>query len=142
MTIEQLEREKEELEAKLNKLERQIKDFKEKLKSKRWKPSKGEKYYFGRSAGVDSYGLVGGCAVVGDETDNFRNSIGNCFKTQEEAEFAIEQLKVLKELKDFADDNDKEWNCINRHHQQPIIDKDIQLWCNNKYERILKKLEK
>lgn len=36
------------------------------------------------------------------EIDKRRLSIGNCFKTEEEAEFAIEKLKVLHELEELG----------------------------------------
>lgn len=38
-----------------------------------------------------------------DEIDNFRYSIGNVYKTREEAEFAVEKLKVIAELKRYAE---------------------------------------
>ena len=31
--------------------------------------------------------------------------MGNCFKTKEEAEFAVEKIRVYQELKQFADEN-------------------------------------
>jgi hypothetical protein len=34
--------------------------------------------------------------------DNFQFSIGNCFRTEEEARFALEKLKVIHELKMYA----------------------------------------
>ena len=35
-------------------------------------------------------------------------SLGNCFKTEEEAAFRLEQIKVYNELKNFADENNEE----------------------------------
>lgn len=46
--------------------------------------------------------------------DNSRYKLGNIFKTEEEAKFAVEQLKVLAELKEYADDG-KKWNNSNTH---------------------------
>ena len=48
------------------------------------------------------------------EVDKIKYALGNCFKTNEEAEFAVEQLKVLAEIREYAD-NDKEWNNDNEH---------------------------
>lgn len=45
--------------------------------------------------------------------DNCNWEIGNCFKTEEEAESAIEKQKVITELKRFALENNEEeidWN--------------------------------
>lgn len=36
-------------------------------------------------------------------------STGNCFRTKEEAEFEVERLKVIHELKQFAEPEDREW---------------------------------
>lgn len=42
----------------------------------------------------------------GMEIDSSRFSIGNIFHTKEEAEFAIERLKVLEEVRQWADGSD------------------------------------
>ena len=49
-----------------------------------------------------------------DEYDHRLQSIGNMFKTKEEAEFKLEQLKVLHELEQLVDD-DQEWDGYNHH---------------------------
>lgn len=63
----------------------------------RWKPKKGEIYYYNTDDGrtftvywCDSYG------------DNFRYSTGNCYKTSEQAEQAPERLKIRTQLEDIA----------------------------------------
>lgn len=76
--------------------------------SKVWSPKKGEKYWYIYNAGdiVDD-------TNDNSKTDEDRFSIGNCFKTQEEAKHMVEKLKVIKELKDFALENNEEeidWN--------------------------------
>ena len=76
--------------------------------SKVWSPKKGEKYWYIYNAGdiVDD-------TNDNSKTDEDRFSIGNCFKTQEEAKHMVEKLKVIKELKEFALENNKEeidWN--------------------------------
>ena len=72
-------------------------------KSKVWKPESNENYYHIVSDGdiSDSY--------WSDDSDlaNDRYEIGNCFRTLEEAEFAVERLKVIAELKRFAQEHNK-----------------------------------
>lgn len=51
-----------------------------------------------------------------DELDRERLSLGNCFETREEAEFVVERLKVLHQIKQFAEPEDYEWNGDNEHY--------------------------
>lgn len=76
--------------------------------NKVWKPEENETYYYIKAAGVIN------CQEYYN-TSSFSTSnyeIGNCFKTKEEAEFAVEKQKVTTELKRFAQEhNDKiGWN--------------------------------
>lgn len=74
-------------------------------KSKVWKPKNSEKYYYMVSDGDTSE------SSWYDDSDiaNDRYAIGNCFQTKKEAEFAVERLKVIAELKRFAQEhNEKE----------------------------------
>ena len=76
-----------------------------KKKPKAWKPDIDEEYYniIGNCDGFSCYKWDNG------DCDNFLYSIGNCFKTKEEAKFTIERLKVIAELKRFAQEhNEKE----------------------------------
>lgn len=59
----------------------------------KWEPNYNEEYYR-----VLSDGTVHSCAWLDDEMDNSLFSIGNCFKTKEEAEIMAEKFKKL--LKD------------------------------------------
>ena len=78
-----------------------------KKKSKVWKPELEETYY-----------RIEGTKVISNiwhniPYDNYSYEIGNCFQTEEEAEFAVEKQKVITELKRFAQEhNEKEidWN--------------------------------
>ena len=65
-----------------------------------WKPKEEKRYY---------------CIVPGGNIDNFKYisafdkfnyDMGNCFKTREEAEFALERLKVIAEMKRYIADWD------------------------------------
>lgn len=78
--------------------------------SKVWKPKAGEKYWY----------ICHANNIVDDTNDNSKTdedrfSIGNCFKTEEEAQHMVKKLKVIKELKDFALENNEEeidWNNV------------------------------
>lgn len=86
-----------------------------KPKNKVWKPEENEKYYY-----LYSYGKIDEDTWDNTNTDRIRYEIGNCFKTKEEAEFALERQKVIMELKRFAlEHNEKEIDWSNR--------------CQNKY---------
>ena len=67
-------------------------------KSKVYVPEYGEKYWYIASDGQISIHVI----WYNTPTDNNSLMVGNCFKTREEAEFEVERLKVIKELKDYA----------------------------------------
>ncbi len=68
-----------------------------KPKNKVWKPEENETYYYSYSDGH-----IEKATCDNGNMDKNRYAIGNCFKTKEEAEFAIERLKVIADLKRFA----------------------------------------
>lgn len=76
-------------------------------KPKVWKPEDKKEYYFINAGGCICDDIWTNCIL-----DNNLYAIGNCFKTEKEAEFALEKLKVIAELKRFAQErNDKiYWN--------------------------------
>lgn len=57
------------------------------------------------------------CASIwtGSEDDKSRLCIGNAFHTKKEAEFALEKLKVIHELKQFAEPKNTVWD-FNKYH--------------------------
>jgi hypothetical protein len=69
--------------------------------SKVWKPKKNEGYYY--HIFVDAEYTT----WYGDDFDNERYEIGNYFKTREEAQFQVEKLKVIAELKRYALENNE-----------------------------------
>lgn len=71
-------------------------------KGKVWKPEDNEKYFY-----VSGRGVINICRWINDTTDNGCYEIGNCFKTKEEAEFALEKVKVETELRRFAEENNE-----------------------------------
>ena len=71
-------------------------------KGKVWKPEYDEWYFY-----VSGYGVIGSNVWINDYTDNGYYEIGNCFKTEEEAKFALEKTKVEAELCRFAEKNNE-----------------------------------
>lgn len=70
-------------------------------KRKVWKPECNKNYW-----------IINGSRVVisswdNDNVDYRRYEIGNCFKTEKEAKFALEKLKVEAELRRFAEENNE-----------------------------------
>lgn len=79
-----------------------------KPKNKVWKPEKDETYYY-----LYSYGKIEEDTWDNANEDRIRYAIGNCFKTKEEAEFVLEKLKVITELKRYAlehNEGEINWN--------------------------------
>lgn len=87
-----------------------------KPKNKVWKPEEGEKFYT----------LYGDGSIY--ELTWFNNAdrikiyeIGNCFKTKDEAEFALERQKVITELKRFALEHNEEIDGNNKQQNKYIL---------------------
>lgn len=71
----------------------------EETKSKVWKPSAGELYYYINSKGQIEFSYYNNRSTK----DKLRIcNIGNYFKTDEEADHMVEKLKVIKELKELS----------------------------------------
>lgn len=76
--------------------------------TKVWKPEYDETYYH-----IITDGKVSNFKWRDDDIDKNLYEIGNCYRTEEEAVFIIEKLKVIAELKRFAREyNEREidWN--------------------------------
>lgn len=81
-----------------------------KSESKVWKPEMEEKFYT-----LFGYGSINELTWLNHADIIKRYEIGNCFKTKDEAKFALERQKVITELKRYAlEHNEKEinWNDI------------------------------
>jgi hypothetical protein len=66
--------------------------------NRRWRAEYGKEYWYIEIAGNDI-----GCAHDNrDSVDDHLYSIGNYFKTQEDAEFEVERLKLINDLKDWS----------------------------------------
>lgn len=79
-----------------------------KPKSKIWKPSNRNKAYFY----ITTSGNVSSDCWGGEQFDEGRYELGNCYPTKEDAEFAAEAYKVYVELKRYAEEHDDpiDWN--------------------------------
>lgn len=103
-----------------------------KSKVKVWKPNKNEKFCYIGGDG-DIYHTVN----VNLTADDCIFSIGNYFKTDEEAEHMVEKLKVIKELQDFAIENrDEEIDWVDNEQDKWEIsykDSNVEPICNNYY---------
>ena len=88
-----------EYEAKLEELNRQIEELKnvEIEEDGVWKPKFDDEYWF-----LVDEGLIYKDICVSAQPDNNRISIGNVFRTEEEAKHEVERRKVLTELKRFS----------------------------------------
>lgn len=81
-------------------------DLLEKPKPKSvWDLEEGDTYYY-----IDVYGDISDGRIGNDSSEDEIFAIGNVFLTEEDAEFAVERLKVIAELKKYAKEfSDGEW---------------------------------
>ena len=86
----------EELENKIKELSDEIEKLKVEKNNEPWKPKDGDKYWL-----ISHTGYTVQVRWMGDEAEDDIYAIGNVFRTQEEAEFRVEQLKVEAELRRF-----------------------------------------
>lgn len=112
--------------------EKEIKKFLNIKDGKKWKPKKNEEYWY-----VDSFGDTAVEISAEDSEDEYKIFSNNCFKTEEEAEFRLEQINVYNELKNFADENNDEIDWIyQRRPKYSIVysyienELDISGWTN------------
>lgn len=85
--------------------------------SKVWKPKEAELYFY-----YDNEGLIYESIYYGDSIDERRLDLGNCFRTRQEAKHMLEKLKVIKELRDFAlQNNEAEIDWKNKKQEKNII---------------------
>lgn len=90
----------QELEQQLQNLQSEIEKLKQaEQNGNQWVPIDGDFNYF-----LSNRGNIGKSVWIGIDSDKDRLSIGNVFPTKEEAEFEVEKLKVIAELKKFSKD--------------------------------------
>lgn len=83
--------------------EKEIKKLLGIKENKKWVPNHEEDYFFVSDTLEALYDTW-----MGSYIDTCRYFKNNCFKTQKEAEFRLEQIKVYNELKNFAIENNDE----------------------------------
>ena len=104
-----------------------------------WKPKCGEWYWF-----VGSDGEVDSCEWENDRIDRGRYSMGNCFRTKEEAIFVSIKQTVKTELQRYADEHNdpnlEEWNVKNWHYYIEYLPKcdalEIVSMCSRRMESV------
>ena len=121
-----------------NNMKKRIKEIEESTNEisepkKRWKPKYNDDYYI-----CDINGNIYLTKCYWDNDDHFIYSIGNCFKTEEEAENYKEKLIIRQELKDLADelnhDNPIDWKDEDQRKYYIILDKGV---LENSYSLVL-----
>lgn len=104
-----------ELLNRIEELEKELLELKEQVKGQQEFPQSGERYWYNNGGG-----MVNSCFWKSEQFDLNRYRIGNMFKTEDEAEFAVEKLKVESELRKLSDSWDLEktqytfsfnWDC-------------------------------
>jgi DNA-binding PadR family transcriptional regulator len=68
----------------------ELKEMLQKAEQKRWKPSEGQLYYYVKFTKKDK---ISSFTWVSDEADVDIYELGNCFKTEQEAQKAAEAIK-------------------------------------------------
>lgn len=120
MTQKEHDKKFNELNVQLAEAEKQAQEIRDELDKlskvpvepeRRWKPELGQRYYYITSAGKISSDLW-----LGNSDDLPKFVIGNVFQTKEEAEFVVERLKVIAELKEFAEPDNSQWNSLYDHY--------------------------
>ena len=81
----------------IEELEKELLELKEQVKEQQEFPQSGERYWYSNGGG-----MVNSCFWKSEQFDLNRYRIGNMFKTEKEAEFAVEKLKVEAELRKFG----------------------------------------
>ena len=81
----------------IEELEKELLELKEQVKEQQEFSQSGERYWYSNGGG-----MVNSCFWKSEQFDLNRYRIGNMFKTEKEAEFAVEKLKVEEELRKFG----------------------------------------
>lgn len=128
----------EKLKQQLNQLQEKINNLEKQDKKRKWQPAFEDVYFYVSSEG-DIY-TEKWCMTL---DDTFRISSGNCFKTLEEAEKHLENIKTKAELRQLADELNGEevidWKNENQQkfnlcYNYGTMDTDIAgLWQERRY---------
>jgi hypothetical protein len=114
--MEELLKELEEVKQKLTKNKEKIAEIEKKIEEKkvetgRWKPEKGDEYWF-----ISDVGYIHNSKWDNDNIDRERYLVGNYYRTKEECEFTREKLKVITELKEYEEPKNSVWDEKSVHY--------------------------
>lgn len=101
------------VEERIAKLEKELAELKAEIKQEETEddmPCAGDIYHMITSKGMIAIYEWSDCAF-----DKHCYEIGNCFMSIEDTEFALEKLKVIHELKQFAEPKKKAWDSEDAH---------------------------
>ena len=85
------------LQEELKALKERIAELENQAKEEQEFPQDGDGYWY-----IDDYGYILNEKWDGLDFEEFRLAVGNVFKTKDQAEFAVEKLKVEAELLKFS----------------------------------------
>ena len=85
------------LQMEINSLKQRIAELEQQSKQEQEFPQYGDTYWC-----INTYGGVSKEIWDGYDIEKDMLEIGNCFRTEQEAEFAVEKLKVEAELRKFS----------------------------------------
>lgn len=115
--IDELDGKLKAMTAKVNELQTELAELKKQAEAEKF-PKKGDTYY-----AIDIDGEVRSSTWYDVEIDHKITSIGNRFKTREEAEKTVEffkseheKLAILRDLSEFAEPADTPWRGHNHWH--------------------------
>lgn len=109
----------EEIEVEIT--EKELKKLEEKKPRVRWRAGKGDKYWY-VSGGATLFNIT----EDDWEVDKDRYSVGNYFKTKEEAEFHRNELVYTQMLKDYVYEHDVELDWDNARLEKYFLMYDVQ----------------
>ena len=135
--MEELLKELEEIKQKLVENKEKIAEIEKKIEEKkvetgRWKPEKGDEYWYLNGHGSPLRSIWG---------DNFqdveRYAISNYYQTKEECKFIKEKLKVIAELKEYAEPKNRAWGWGNIHYflYYDCTMKEVDISCGQIFKR-------
>ena len=96
----------------IEELEQKVKELQSEIESLKF-PNRENRYFYITTMGSISSDIL--TNYHNTSADNRRLSIGNCFRTEEEARFQVERLKVIAELKKFAEPDDRPWDGVKHY---------------------------
>ena len=114
------------LQEELKALKERIAELEEQVKGEQEFPQDGDAYWF-----IDDEGGMSSTFYKNYYLDIYRQKIGNIFRTEDEAEFAVEKLKVEAELRKFSrtfEDDISDWYIYYDTESQRIYT-DSRMYC-------------